>query len=85
MKRASLAIIAVVVLLVEISSAQGPQGRGYNRPTSADDKIEHVSALQLIANPQAFDHKRVQLIGFLNLQFEETQSVYIVKIGTLEF
>ena len=42
------------------------------QPAHADDGITpmEVSMIQLIANPEKFDGKKVVLTGFLNLEFE---------------
>jgi hypothetical protein len=46
---------------------------GFSLP-SADraqvPEVEQVSILQLIATPEAFDGKEVQVVGFLRLEFE---------------
>jgi hypothetical protein len=41
----------------------------YN-PKDADQTAQDVSLVQLIANPQLWDGRRVRLIGFLRLEFE---------------
>jgi len=43
---------------------------GYIKPDWHFDGFQNVSAVQLIANPQAYDNKPIQIIGFLRLEFE---------------
>ena len=40
------------------------------RPANADDEPIQVSLIRLIANPQRYDGKLVQVIGFVSLEFE---------------
>jgi hypothetical protein len=59
------AIAALVLLLSAIERVS---------PISAQDPLEMlVSLIQLIANPTAFDQKRVVVIGYVRLQFEHQQ------------
>lgn len=50
-------------------SAQS-QSNGYYPKGGPDNGVQDVSMIQLIANPQSFDGKRVRIIGFLHLEFE---------------
>jgi hypothetical protein len=59
------AVLALVVCLAMVSAAG--QRRIYNPTNSADPKAIEVSLIQLIANPQAYDNKRIRVTGFLNL------------------
>jgi len=43
---------------------------GYYPKGGADDGVEDVSLIQLIANPQTYDQKRVRVIGYIRLEFE---------------
>jgi hypothetical protein len=45
------------------------QKSGY-MPNGADQSAQRASVIQLIANPAAYDGKKVRLIGFLRLEFE---------------
>ncbi len=40
------------------------------KPYQLLDIPENVSLIKLIANPEKYDGKRIQVIGYLNLQFE---------------
>ena len=63
----SLPIVAVCVLLCSSSNAQI---RGYFPKPGPDDTVQDVSLIQLIAQPEKFEGKRVRFIGFLRLEFE---------------
>jgi hypothetical protein len=67
MRRCSHVVIMLLMGFVLKCAAQLP---GYNSHPEFDPTIQGVSLIQLIANPQAFDGKKVQFIGFLNLEFE---------------
>jgi hypothetical protein len=43
---------------------------GYYPRGGPDLEVESVSIIQLIANPRAYDKKRVRLTAFLHLEFE---------------
>ena len=47
-------------------------------PNGADPGAQRVSIIQLIANPTAFDGKKVRLVGFLSLEFEGS-ALYLHK------
>jgi hypothetical protein len=68
MRFAGLSIV-VIFLLVFFGEIAG-QIPGYNSKPGYDATVRDVSILKLIANPQAYDGKRVRLIGFLRLEFE---------------
>lgn len=61
-------LLSLIPLLLLANSVA--QMRGYNPAQSADQAAAQVSIVQLIANPQAYDGKKVRLIGFLRLEFE---------------
>ena len=46
------------------------QSGGYYPKGGADLNVEDVSLIQLLANPQAYNNKRIRLVGFLHLEFE---------------
>lgn len=48
---------------------QSDSNAGYY-PNGGPDNTVPVSLIQLIANPQTYNNKRVQIIGFLHLEFE---------------
>lgn len=56
--------------LVLFSTTAAPAQRSGYYPSSGPDNAEQVSLIQLIANPQAYDHKVVRIIGYLHLEFE---------------
>jgi hypothetical protein len=60
----------VVFFLVVLSGEVAGQMPGYNSKPGYDATVQDVSILQLIANPQPYDGKRVRFIGFLRLEFE---------------
>ena len=47
-----------------------PQMAGYYPKGGPDNGVEDVSVIQLIANPSAYDNKRVRITGYLHLEFE---------------
>jgi hypothetical protein len=68
MNRIFLFTIGVMLLLA--GRPAYPQMAGYYPKGGPDIEAEDVSLIQLIANPQAYDHKRVRIIGYLHLEFE---------------
>jgi hypothetical protein len=44
--------------------------KGYCPNPGPDDPVQDVSLIQLIAQPEKFEGKRVRFIGFLRLEFE---------------
>jgi len=48
------------------------------RPYQLLDISQNVSLVKLIANPDKYDGKRIQVIGYLNLEFEGT-AIYLHK------
>ncbi len=67
MRAIRLAALAPIVLASVLAAAQMS---GYNPSKSADQSAEEVSLVRLIANPQAYDGRKIRVIGFLNLEFE---------------
>jgi hypothetical protein len=66
MRRSLIALFFAFVTLIPGALAQRT---GYY-PSNGPDEAQQVSLIQLIANPQAYDHKLVRVIGYLDLQFE---------------
>jgi hypothetical protein len=64
-----LPMLAVNILLVLFAANADAQSSGYSK-NGADQNAQQVSIVQLIANPQAYDGKKVRLVGFLQLEFE---------------
>jgi len=70
MKRFFICTVATLMLLQQHAlNGQVAASSGYY-PSGGGDSTENVSIVQLIANPKEFDHKRVQIIGYLRLEFE---------------
>jgi hypothetical protein len=68
MKRVLLFLLGV--LLFFPGHTAFPQTSGYYPKGGPDEGVEDVSMIQLIANPQAYDNKRVRIFGYLHLEFE---------------
>jgi hypothetical protein len=68
MRLSGLNIVALILLV--LSGEIAGQMPGYNTKPGYDATVQDVSVLQLIANPQPYDGKRVRFIGFLRLEFE---------------
>ncbi len=69
MKCLFLHVFAVVVLVAMLLSTPATaQMKGYFRDAGNDS--QDVSLIQLIANPEKYDGKRVRFIGFLRIEFE---------------
>jgi len=75
MKRLKQIIDTTFLFLVIVCPASG-QMTGYLSKTANPASADNVSIVQLIANPERYDGKRVQLIGFLRIEFEGT-AVYL--------
>ncbi|MGI8769974.1 MAG: hypothetical protein ACR2JE_00910 [Acidobacteriaceae bacterium] len=69
MPRIPLSVVVLLMLALPGVRATA-QMSGYDSNPRFDTRAKNVSILQLIANPQAYDGKRVRLIGFLRLEFE---------------
>jgi hypothetical protein len=66
-KAAAIIILLLLLFLAAFNAfAQLP---GYIHK-GADQNVQQVSVLQLIANPQAYEGRKVRLVGFLDLEFE---------------
>ncbi|WP_263352176.1 hypothetical protein [Acidicapsa acidisoli] len=65
-----LGMFALGILLLAPNCSAHAQMDGYYPKGGPDVGGEDVSLIQLIANPQAFDNKRVRITGFLHLEFE---------------
>ncbi len=63
-------VLALALLTVGPITHGHAQTAGYYPKGGADTDAEDVSLIQLIANPQAYDNKRVRITGFLHLEFE---------------
>jgi hypothetical protein len=68
MKRLTLAFL-FMILILPVQQAL-PQIAGYYPKGGPDIGPENVSLIQLIANPQLYDQKRIRFIGYLHLEFE---------------
>jgi len=55
-------LIAIAILLVSVMA-----GPSYSQPM---EKSEKVSIIQLLANPEKYEGKLVQLTGYVHLEFE---------------
>ena len=62
-------LFSIGMLLLSGLPASSQMG-GYYPKGGPDIEAEDVSLIQLIANPQAYDHKIVRVIGYLRLEFE---------------
>jgi hypothetical protein len=66
----------LTVLFLTISMTSCGQGNKDNgdetemKPYELLDIQENVSLVKLIANPEKYDRKRIQVIGYLHLEFE---------------
>ena len=69
MRRAALSLAVAVYVLVCSHSLIG-QMRGYYPKGGPDTSSQDVSLVQVIANPQQYDGKKIRFIGFLRLEFE---------------
>lgn len=76
MKRLRQIIDTTFLFLVIVCPPASAQMAGYISKTANPASADNVSIVQLIANPERYDGKRVQLIGFLRIEFEGT-AVYL--------
>ena len=72
MKRLRQIIDTTVLFIVIVCPAAGAQMAGYLSKTANPASADNVSIVRLIANPERYDGKQVQLIGFLRIEFEGT-------------
>jgi hypothetical protein len=68
--RSILNVFALMFTFAILSSNSTAQLKGYFPNPGPDDTAQEVSVIQLIAQPEKFDGKRVRFIGFLRLEFE---------------
>jgi hypothetical protein len=68
--RLILNVLIVISMFGILSSKSTAQLKGYFPNAGPDDTAQDVSILQLIAQPEKFDGKRVRFIGFLRIEFE---------------
>jgi hypothetical protein len=52
-----------------------PNSQVTNPKEGPDVEATQVSIVQLIANPERYDHKTTRLIGYFDLEFEEIRFV----------
>ncbi|RTY85534.1 hypothetical protein [Flavobacterium sp. GT3R68] len=64
----------LLLLLLFISFTSFSQTQDVDFPVNVkpDEKVQTVSIIQLISNPEKYDGKIISVAGFLNLGFEET-------------
>lgn len=70
--------LLLILTLAGSSLSSTAQIQGYWPHPVFDSSYQDVSLIQLIANPQAYDGKRVRLIGFLRIEFEG-DAIYLHK------
>ena len=70
MKRQAVYSLGCLLFACGLALAQVGPSRGYYPKGGPDENVADVSLIQLIANPQLYDEKRVRITGFLDLQFE---------------
>ena len=68
--RSILTLPIMVLVLGILAPNSTAQLKGYFPKPGPDDAAQDVSLIQLVAQPEKFDGKRVRLIGFLRLEFE---------------
>ena len=61
-----------LLLVVIVCPLASGQMAGYLAKSANPASADHVSIVQLIANPERYDGKHIQLIGFLRIEFEGT-------------
>jgi hypothetical protein len=76
MKRLRKIIDTTFLFLVIVCPPASSQMAGYLSKTANPASADDVSIVQVIANPERYDGRRVQLIGFLRIEFEGT-AVYL--------
>lgn len=70
MKRIAMFSLVTGVFFACILAGQSATQNGYYPQGGPDNGPEDVSVIQLIANSQSYDGKRVRIIGYLHLEFE---------------
>ena len=76
MKQFRQIVVAIFLFFVIVCPPASGQMAGYLSKTANPGTADNVSMVQLIANPEKYDGKRIQLIGFLRIEFEGT-AVYL--------
>lgn len=69
-QRSIFNVLIMLVASVILSSDSSGQVKGYFPKPGPDDTVQDVSLIQLIAQPEKFEGKRVRFIGFLRIEFE---------------
>jgi hypothetical protein len=69
-------VIALTATCCNIAVAQSQSPGYFVRGPIPEGQVPLVSLIQLIANPQTYDGKRVRVIGYLHLEFE-TEAIYL--------
>jgi hypothetical protein len=70
MKRIIVAVFGALLMFAQVLTCQGKPDNGYYPKGGPDLGVDDVSIIQLVANPQLYDGKRIRIIGFLHLEFE---------------
>jgi len=64
--------ILLFLLFISIQSFAQTPDIDFPVTGKPDEKIQNISIIQLISNPEKYDGKIISVAGFLNLEFEET-------------
>ena len=70
MKRPIRLAVAAMLVAAAAPSQVSAQMPGYIVKGAKPVTAENVSIMQLVANPERYEGKRIQVIGFLRLEFE---------------
>lgn len=70
MRSLSLKLLVLTAVLMSCRQPANAQIVGYWPHSIYDPSFQDVSIIQLIANPQAWDGKKVRVEGFLRIEFE---------------
>lgn len=70
------ALLLIGLLAINYSWSQEPVIIEYDKPTSISEFS--VSIINLISTPEKYHNKRIQVIGYLNLEFEGN-AIYLHK------
>ncbi len=68
--RSILRVPGVILVFGILASNSTAQMKGYFPKPVPDDTAQDVSIVQLIAEPQKYNGKRVRLVGFVRIEFE---------------
>ena len=74
--RVTPAVLLFISLLFLLSTSESKTIHGYFPKPGPDPTVQDVSIIQLIAQPEKFQGKRVRFIGFLRIEFEGT-AIYL--------